>query len=684
MIELLPSLEDAMFRPRSIALVGASDKRTAPGGRPLHFLRKSGYSGRIYPVNAVRSQVQGEQCWPSLDELPEVPDHAYLLVPASRVLEELARCVKLGVPFVTILASGFAEAGADGRVLHEKVVALLRGTGTRVLGPSSLGVANIADNVRVTANAAIDGSLPSGRFLFVSHSGSLMGAVATRAAARGIGFSGLVSVGGEIDVSMAEVCTSVLDDPCSDGCILFLEHLKHAAELGAFAEASRKRNKPVVAYKLGKTGQAARMAATHTGAIVGRDDIAEAFFRSHGIVRLHYIDALLPGAQLARSFSAPRARKARIGMVSTTGGGAAMLVDELGLRDMQVVAPSHQIRDRLQELGILHVGDDVVDLTLAGTRPEVMSGALTCMLNTDEHDLVLVVLGSSAATQPEAATQPLIEAAQRSDCPIAVLVLPDAPRALSLLASAGLPAFSAPEHCADAVTALCKSFNAPRCTFAVEDGLQIARGSPPMAALSAIGIEAAPERILALDAPSVDSMDLPYPVAVKVFSDSIEHKTDLGGVLLNVTGPQGLQGAIDTLRERFATMGAVQAQVQSMVQRGLSEVLVGFLRDDEVGPIVTLAPGGVLADLARHRSVRLAPVDPEEALSMIMELSDVAAVLTGYRGRPKGDLQALAHSIHRFSLLASVPEVREAEINPLIVKREGEGVVAVDFLLRMD
>lgn len=680
MTAAFPPLAEALLRPRSVALVGVSAKPASPAGRPLRFLRQSGYAGRVYPVRSGVEEIQGERCWPSLDALPETPDHAFLLGAADTVLDQLARCVARGVPVVSILASGFAEAGEEGAALQERVLDSVRGSSTRVLGPSTLGVANFHDGIRLTANAALEGEFPAGKVLAVSHSGSLLGALASRAKARGVGYGCIVSVGSEVDLSMAEICRATLDDPRVEGFVLFLEHLEHAAALREFAAEAHARGKPVVAYKLGRTRQAARLAATHTGAIVGDDDLADAFLNDSGIVRVHHIDGLLPAALLAQQLQRHSdLRPFRVGVISTTGGGASMLVDELGLRRLPVTAPSTACVEALAVAGVSCAGSDIVDLTLAGTRPEVMRRALGCVVDPGAFDLVVVVLGSSAATRPQESTAPVIESARETRCPLAVLVLPDAPEALSLLAQQGIAAFSAPELCADAVAAIAKADARRRMPADHVASRKLVRSRADAANLEAIGVGCVPELLVALDGPVPVNLPFDYPLAVKASSADIAHKTELGAAILGVQDAAQLEIAFRELQDKVDGHACATAQIQPMVRDGIAEVLIGFLRDPEVGPVVTLAPGGVLAELSTQRSVRLAPVDPDEAMRMIEEL-ETMRVLRGYRGRPLGDVDAAAHAIHKLSLLALQDDVQEAEINPLIVRAEGQGAVAVDFI----
>lgn len=683
------ALASALLHPASVALVGASDDRSKTAGRPLHYLRQSGFAGRVYPVNPTRASVQGERAWSSLAALPEVPDHVFVLTPTDNVLDVARECARLGVTVLTVLAGGFSEAGPEGHAREQALGDLARQSGMRVLGPSSLGVVMPAEGLVLTANAAFaEPEVPSGRVFVASQSGSMIGALVSRGKARGIGYAGLVSVGGEVDLSVGEICAATLDDPGIDGYLLFLESLRHGDALRAFALQAAARGKPVIAYKLGRSAAAAEMATTHTGALAGEDDVADAFFRDLGIARVNVLEALLETYPLARRVplatagSAPR----RVGVVTTTGGGAAMAVDQLGIRDVLVQAPSVETLQRLAAAGLPASPGRVLDLTLAGARYEVMKGALDVLLDAPEFDLILAVVGSSARYQPELAVQPIIDSAS-STRPLAAMLVPDAPEALARLTAAGIPCFRTPEACGDAIAAVLAR-RATSAQASIERRTagtgRAMREDAAYGVLDRLGLAHAPGVTASLAGP-VPDLPFGFPVVVKVCSADIPHKTEVGGVMLNVRDEAGVEAALSTLRKNLATQAPGAACDQVLVQpmcQGLGEVLLGYRVDAEAGPIVMLAAGGIWAEVARDRSLRLAPVTLEAAREMIGEVRALKA-LTGLRGRPRGDLEALAVAIERLSRLGdgSHPGILEAEINPLLVLPEGHGVLAVDALV---
>ena len=690
--DIPPSLRQALLSPRSVALIGQSNDATKTAGRPLKYLRQAGYPGRIYPINARRDQVLGERAYPSLAALPEVPEHAYIVAPTEATVEAVEECGRLGVTVATVLADGFAEAGPDGREREARLRATVARTGLRIVGPSSLGVVNLRERVLLTANAAFDEpDLPVGRIFAASQSGSMIGALLSRGKARGIGFSGLVSVGGEVDLSLGEICAATLDDPDIDGYLLFLETLRNAGHLRAFALQASARGKPVLAYKLGRSAQARELAVTHTGALAGEDDVAGVFLAECGIARVDSLDALIEGLPLLRRVPPRKSgeRQPRIAVVTTTAGGAATVVDPLGQRGVVVEAPSEATRARFALAGIEISGARLIDLTIAGAKYETMKAALDILTTAPEFDLVLPVVGSSARFHPHLAVKPIIDSAGTAK-PIAAFLVPDAPDALAQLSAAGVPSFRTPEACADAVAAAL-SRRMPR---AIEVNARPRAGGQghlidELAAyglMDRLGIARAPSLALNIDIARAPVLPFAYPVAVKALSAGIAHKSDAGGVALGIADGEALLTAIADMRravtERRPDTRLERVLVQPM-SAGLGEVLIGYRIDPDVGPLVMVAMGGVYTEIYRDRSLRLAPVDLDTARDMIAGVRGMK-VLAGYRGGRKGDLEALAQALVALSRLAVADEpVAEAEINPLIVLPQGEGVVAVDALVRM-
>jgi len=678
------ALRQALLSPRSVALIGQSDDAAKTTGRPLRFLRTMGYRGTVYPINPRRETVLGERAWKSVSALPEPPDHAYILLPTEAVIDAVAECGRAGVKIATILAAGFSETGAEGTAREHRLRAVAAETGIRVIGPSSLGVVNLREGVMLTANAAFgEPDIPVGRIFVGSHSGTMIGALMSRGKAKGIGFAGLVSVGNEVDLTVGEICLSTLDDPDIDGYLLFLESLRNSPVLREFALGAAQRGKPVVAYKLGRSSAARELAVTHTGALAGEDDVAGAFLADCGIARVESLEGLLEAMPLVRRtpIRPAGARPPTVAVLTTTAGGATMVVDPLAMRGVEIAQPSAETFSRFAAAGIEATPARIVDLTIAGARYEVMKAALDILTTAPEFDMVLAVVGSSARFQPELAVRPVIDSADAAK-PIAAFLVPEAPQALAMLSEAGVPSFRTPEACADAIAAALAR-RAPKLaapTPVIGNG-RVLDELEAYALLDRLGVPRSPA--LALDAAIVEAPSLPfgYPVAVKVLSADIPHKTEAGGVALNVQHGDALVTTIKTMRETVKQRTGITPDrvLVAPMTSGIGEALIGYRVDREAGPLIMVAAGGVYTEIYRDRSLRLAPVDLPTAHTMIGEVK-AFATLKGFRGKPAGDLDALAKAMALSQLaLQNGPAIAEAEVNPLIVREDG--VVAVDALI---
>jgi len=685
-----PNFARALLAPRSVALVGASADITKNTARPQRYLRTHGYTGTIVPINNTAKECLGEKAYPSLDDAPDGIEHALVMVPGKYVLGVIEQCVRKKIPMASIYSDGFAETGEEGRKLQEKLVELARAGGLRLTGPNCMGMVNTHLPCALSINAVLDiDKLIKGPVGLVSQSGSVMGALLSRGQARGVGFSKLVSVGNECDLSVGEILDVLVDDADTRVILLFLETIRKPELLAAAAQRAHAAGKPVVVYKLGRSEVARELAASHTGAMTGSDDSANAFFRRNGIIRVDTLEAMIETPQLLIGAKPPKGR--RIAVLTTTGGGAAMVVDNLGRLGLDVVPPTDRIVENLAAKKINIRKAALTDLTMAGTRKEIYSAVLGELLASDHCDAVLAVVGSSSQFHPKLAVEPIVEA-MPTPKPMAVFLVPDAVQSLELLRDAGIAAFRTPESCADALAAY---FNwqlpvqpTTRVALASADKLLVQASGKQLNEHAACGVFAAlgvPVAKTSVIKTPTEAVDLKFPVVAKILSPDILHKTEAGGVVVNIATPDALRTAAEQI---LAKVKAARPQakldgilVQEM-KKGRAEVILGYKRDPQVGPVVVLGVGGTLAEIYRDFCVRIAPVSPDEARDMIEQVKGLATV-RGYRGQVKGDLAALAHAVAAFSNLAAIEgrTVAEAEINPLIVGAEGEGVAAVDGLI---
>ncbi|MFN0301343.1 MAG: acetate--CoA ligase family protein [Burkholderiales bacterium] len=679
----------ALFSPRAIALIGASGDAKKNTARPQRYLRKHGYASALYPVNATRPETLGERAYSNVSMIGAPVDHAFIMVPTGHVIGAIEECGACGIPIATIFSDGFAEIGAEGLARQARLVARARAVGVRLLGPNCMGLINTHERIALSINAVLEmETLLTGPLSVISQSGSMMGALLSRGQARGVGFAKLISVGNESDISVGELIDLLVDDPHTETILLFLETIRDADTFARAARRAFAAGKPVVAYKLGRSHIGAALAVSHTGALAGADDVIDAFFRRHGILRVDMLETLLEiGPLIAGRRPVALSRAPRIAAVTTTGGGAATVADRMGTLGMDAAVPDDLFIARMQAAGVPIRKSPIIDLTLTATSAQY-GAVLDGLQEWDGCDAVLAVVGSSAQFHPQLAVKPIVEAA-RANKPLAAFLAPDAPASLRWLAEQRVPAFRTPESCADAMAAYFR-WQAP--TSIDDDGkhlaLPISTGSErltertALAIFASLGIETV--RSTLAQAPEF-SHGIAYPVVAKVSSADIAHKSEAGGVLLNIRSDLELRDRANAMLGAIARtlpQAHLEGVLVQAMEQGLGEAIVGYRHDPMIGPIVLVGAGGILAEAIHDVAVAVAPVDLAEAHAMIARIKSFAP-LRGFRNLPHGDLDALANAvvaISRLALLSGRP-VSAAEINPLMIRRSGNGAVAVDGLL---
>jgi len=676
-----PVLHRALFEPRRIALIGASTDPSRITARVQLYLQKHGYRGEILPVHPREREVLGLPAYPSVSDIPGEVDLAYILLNTPHVEGVIDAVAAKGIPAACILADGFAEAGPEGQALQARLLATAKRAGLRLLGPNSMGVINLGAGMACTVNAAFEAeTLLPGRLALVSQSGSMMGAIMARGAARGIGFSHIVGTGNEADLTAGEIAGLLVDDPQVDAILLFLEAIRGPQHFASLARRAHAAGKPVIAYKLGRSPYGAELATSHTGALAGSDAAAEAFFAALGILRVTTLEALFELPPLVIGRRPPAHAHRAVGVTTTTGGGGAMAVDCLGVAGIEAKRPDAHATALLEAAKLPHHGR-LLDLTLAGARPERVATAISALDAAEDTDLVLSVIGSSAQFKPQDAVAGIFRAREAGlRKPVAAFLVPQADASLKLRAEAGIPAFRTPEAAADAIRAYC-DWRAPRPEAAIPAIAHDLPARPDEAdargLFAALGLASDAIRLRDGEAPPAG---LAFPVALKILSPDLAHKTEVGGVALNIPDAAALTAAMAAMRARVAQAAPQATLTGFLVQpmaRGLGEAILGFRRDPEVGPVLLLGIGGIAAELHRDVTLALAPVNAAEARAMIGRVKGMQ-LLAGWRGLPQGDLDALVQAIIAVSRLAARADVAEAEINPLIIRPAGQGVVVAD------
>ena len=684
-----------LFYPRSIAVLGASSDASKLAGRPVAYLRRHGFAGQIYPINPRYKELAGLPCYPDVSSLPEPPDVGLILLASDRVADATRQLAQAGASAAIVLAGGFGETGAEGRRRQQ---ALKDAAGAmRLLGPNTIGLVNVTDRIMLSASGAMElEEFPAGQIAVVSQSGGILGSLLSRGAARGIGFSKLVATGNEADIEVSDCLEYLLDDDATAVIALYLEALRAPQRFRAVATRAAAIGKPIVAFKVGRSEVGVRSAVSHTGALAGVDAIYDALFRQVGVTRATTFADLL---DIPAAFAQKRPmRGRRVAIVTSTGGAATLVADSIGAAGFEVPAPD---ADTARTLLALNIPDAVldrnpIDVTLAGLRPELLRTVIDTLLASASFDAVIVIVGSSGIGQPDLASRPLIEALRNSDKPLLAYVSPDAPSIVRHLNRQGAPAFSAPESCASALAALSRAET--RCVSSVAaDHVQATvdwqTGLPDRGRLN----EAQSKQLFArFGIPSVDevivqsSVEAAHAAAriggnvvLKILSRDILHKTEVGGVIVDVV-PGDVARRCDELDATVRSRTGHSPDgflVQELIRDGV-ELILGCRRDPQLGPAVLLGAGGITAELFKDTAIRLLPLGAGDADDMINELRS-APLLRGFRGRPLCDVGALAQAILTFSAMVSTLGERliEAEINPLFVLPQGRGVRAADGLV---
>ena len=690
-------LTKSFLNPSSIAIIGASSNEKKTGSRIQRFLIAHGYKGKIFPVNPNRDNIFGLRCYPDLKTINEKIDHIFIALDGNKIIEAIKEAVSLNVKCATILSGGFSESGLEGAGLENKILDIAKKGNLRVLGPNSIGIINISDSVVLSANAMLElPNLKKGGLSVISQSGSLIGALLAHGNTRGIGFSKLISVGNESDLSVGEIGKMLVDDDNTDTIILFLETLRNSNQVAEMARLAHKSGKAVIAYKLGKSDLGQELAKSHTGAIAGSDEAFNAFIKYNGISRVEIFETLIEVPNLFKNKAIAKGK--RIGIATTTGGGGAMVVESISSSDLEVIDPGPSMSKLMQKYNIPYNNNKLVDLTIAGAKPEVVNEVIKVFMDNKNCDLVIMVVGSSAKFRPDQAVDPLLKWANNSK-PLAVYIAPDAPEALELLNKNGIASFRTPESCAEGVKAYLNN-KTPETVDSNYDDLKYVKIKNILKSVKnknltefeslkifkSIGINTVKSQIISKVTNTKEISHIgEFPLVLKILSSQIQHKTDTGGVELKITSEEDLRIRHKKLCKVFDKLEVRNADQKFLLQKmetGITEIILGYRVDELVGPIVVVGSGGVLSEIYDDKSVRIAPVDLKEAKNMINEVKSLITI-TGYRGLPKADINIVAKAIVDMSQLASIKEIKEAEINPILIKEGKESVVAVDGLITL-
>ncbi len=675
-----------LLRPRSVAVIGASADPSKTAGRPVSYLLKHGYAGQILPVNPKVNQIGSLACYPDIASLPVVPDVGIVLLGVERAHLAVRELAARGTVAAIVLASGYSETGEEGARRQRQ---LIEAAGSmRILGPNTIGLVNLTDKIVLSASGALEmDRFPLGSIGIVSQSGGILGSLLSRAAARGIGLSKLISTSNEVDLELADFIDYLADDPATQVIALHIETVRNPARFRAAALKAAAAGKPVVAFKIGRSEAGAKAAVSHTGAMAGSDLMYDALFRQTGVIRAQNFGELL---DIATALSTGRQlRGKRVAILTSTGGAGTLVSDDLGLHGFETPAPDEVTAAALRALqtGSEAVLDrNPIDVTLAGLRPDLLRGAITALLASPSYDALTIIVGSSSLAMPELMAGAIQDCLPASDKPVLAYISPHAPEVGALLTQRGVPAYASAESCTAALAAMFKASefalpaaSPPAASPVVLDDLASGALDEAQAKqlFARFGLPGVREFIVTNAAEAERAAgELGGAVVLKILSAQITHKSDVGGVAV------GLNAA--TVGARLSVMAAeVQAKAGQRPQRFLVQEMVGGgvemilgMNRDPLGTAILLGMGGVTAELFKDTAMRMLPqqggLSRCEALAMAMELR-TWPLLDGFRDRPKADVAALVDAVVAFSNMAAQlgEKLLEAEINPLFVLPQG-------------
>lgn len=683
------------FGPRHVVLIGASRTPGRLGYVLAHNLVSHGFRGEVSFVNPNGGTLFDRPLHASLDDVPGSPDLAVLLIPAPLIPAALDECGRRGIRAAVVASGGFSETGETGRLLERQTREVLDRHGMRLVGPNCIGIMD-SDSGLDTSFLSGQGVL-AGPVAFVSQSGAVCAAVVEWARGDGFGLSRLFSLGNQVDLSETDILEAIGEDGNTSVVTLYLEGVNDGRR---FVEVASEvtRSKPVIALKVGRTEAGSRAAASHTGALAGRDVAYDAAFRRAGILRARSSEDVFDWARVLAK--GPFGPAHRIAILTNAGGPGVAATDAAAVEGLEVVPLSDETRKRLAEF-VPPEGafNNPVDM-LAAASPETYGGALRVLLESEEVDAVVVILPPPPGWPAEDVADAIIAECVGKSKAVVVALMGDAGIrvARERLREAGVPVFRYPER---GVRALAAVEAAEKARVRPSEKAP-ARPAGPLPrpgnggwleaedAVRVVGRAgiAIPSMVIAEDADTAAraQAELGGPVAVKLRSKTIVHKTDVGGVRLGLETPEAVADAFWSIRDGVAGHGPGAFDgvlVQPMAPDG-TDLIVGVVRDDQFGPLIMVGTGGTDVETVADTAFDLAPVTPEQAADLL-DRSGAGRRLQARRGQPAGDREAVIDAIVRVAALAAgTPEIREMDINPLRVSVDGQGALALDVRIRVD
>ena len=699
---------DKIFKPQRIALLGVSPNPNSVGGKILSNLVGGGFRGVVYPVTPSSEAVMGIPCYPRVADVPRTPDLAIICAAAAQVPGLLRECGEAGILGIIIASAGFKEAGSEGKALEQEVRRTLREfEGMRVIGPNCLGI--IVPGRRL--NASFAPALPKkGGIAFISQSGALGTSILDWAIEEKIGFSYFVSIGNTVDVDFGDLIDYFGEDEDTKSIILYIESIGQARKFMTAARAFA-RTKPIVAYKAGRFPESAEVAASHTGALAGEDAVYDAAFQRIGIARVFDIGEIFDVAELIGRHKIPKG--ARLGIVTNAGGPGVMASDALIAAGGNLSPLSEETTSRLNEaLPSMWSHRNPVDV-LGDAKSKLVARAVSAVLQDPGIDAVLVIITPQAMTNPTAIAKANRLLAAEAAKPILAAWLGGGSmkEGIRILNDAGVPTYTTPEQAVRAFMTLVSYarnleilYETPKDIFVefpvdraeIRARFAAVLGCGPgalaedvsKALLEAYGIPATvPVRAQSAEEAVRLADGIGYPVVLKVLSPDITHKSDVGGVALDLEDADMVRAGFGRMMKTVAAklpdarLEGVTVQKMARTADGV-EIILGVKKDPTFGTVIMAGAGGIAAELFKDRALGFPPLN-ERLARLMLESLKIWPLLQGYRGRDRADVDGLIKVLIRLSYLAAdFPQIMELDINPLLVT--ADGVVALDARIMGD
>lgn len=688
---------EAIFAPKNVAVIGATEKEGSVGRTILWNLISSPFGGAVFPINPKRSSLLGIKAYPSIKDVPDTVDLAVIVTPSSAIPGLIEECGQMGVKGAIVISAGFKEIGPEGVELERQLLENARKYKMRVVGPNCLGVMSPVSGINATFAA---GMARKGNVAFISQSGALCTAVLDWSFKENVGFSHFVSVGSMLDVNWGDLIYYLGDDPHTESIVIYMETIGDAR---SFLSAAREvaLTKPIIVIKPGRTEGAAKAAASHTGSLTGSDEVLDVAFRRAGVLRVNHISEIFSMSEvLGRQ---PRPKGPRLTILTNAGGPGVLATDTLLTNGGELAEVSQATMDKLSEfLPSAWSHNNPIDI-IGDASPERYAKSLEVAAQDPNSDGLLVILTPQAMTDPTATAEALKSYAKSYDKPILASWSggQEVAAGEAILNKAGIPTFQYPDEAARAFTYMWQSTHALKTLYETpslpldEDGKgpdrekarQILDGVRKSGRnllteveskelLGAYGIPVTPMLIAtSAEEAAEKSKKLGFPVVIKIHSETITHKTDVGGVKLNIKDEAAAKTAYEEIKESVTRLVSAKdflgVTIQPMVKMEGYELIVGSSIDPQFGPVLLFGMGGQLVEIFKDRALSLPPLNTTLARRM-MERTKIFHALKGVRGRKPVDLAELEKLLVRFSqLVVEQPWIAELDINPLIASPEG-------------